>query len=118
MSETVQRWRGLTALVADMVLQGASAVERIHLSTARKPFTVLKHIPGVAPGAALVETIYNGSVAGTYASVRAVTRIVAKTVDVALEAADEHDASRVTHTTPAQPSPDQQSPRRDSGLCS
>ena len=50
---------------------------------------VLEHIPVIAAPAAAVEKIHRVSVQGVYASVRVVTRVVAKTIDVVLEAADD-----------------------------
>jgi len=103
-SQSIRRWRGLVALVADAVEQGASAVERIHLASAEMPFRILKQVPGVSPGAALVEHAFNGCVAGTYASVRAVTRVVAGTVDFALEAVDKEAAPLDEQAPPEGPS--------------
>ena len=48
---SMDRWKGLRALLTDAVEQGTSAVERVHRATAARPFDVLDHIPGVAPGA-------------------------------------------------------------------
>jgi hypothetical protein len=89
MSENIKRWRGLVALVADAVANGSGSIERVHLSTAQVPFTVLDHIPVIAAPAAVVEKIHRVSVQGVYASVRIVTRIVEKTIDVVLEVADD-----------------------------
>lgn len=91
MSENIRRWRGLTALIADMVANGASAVERVHIATASRPFAILRQIPVVSAPASVIEAIHHASVAGVYASVRAVTRVVETAVDLALEAADDDD---------------------------
>ncbi|MET0385289.1 MAG: hypothetical protein ABW321_04985 [Polyangiales bacterium] len=93
MSESIKRWRGLTALLADAVANGASSVERIHLSTARIPFRVLEQIPVVSGPAGVVDRLHGVTVAGVYGSVRIVTRVVAKVLDVALDAADSAPSS-------------------------
>lgn len=89
MSENIKRWRGLTALVADMVANGASSVERVHMATARLPFRILEQIPGVSEPALIVDKIYSTAVAGVYSAIRITTRVVAKTVDTVLEAVDD-----------------------------
>ena len=46
-TETLSRARGLAALVRDAVEHGSRAVEKVHLEIARRPFTVLEHVPGI-----------------------------------------------------------------------
>ncbi|MGH7294909.1 MAG: hypothetical protein ACRELB_08250 [Polyangiaceae bacterium] len=82
------RWRGLVALVRDAVEHGSRAVERIQLETARRPFVVLEHIPGVAEPTRLVHAVHDATVTGVHGVVRAVARGVGATVDVALAAAE------------------------------
>jgi hypothetical protein len=91
MSETIKRWRGLVALLGSTVENGASAVERIHLATARTPFRILEAIPAVATPALLVDQVHAAAVGGTYASIRLVTRVVTKALDIVLDAVDEED---------------------------
>jgi len=89
MSETIKRLRGLVALLGSTVENGASAVERIHTATARTPFRVLEQTPSlIATPAALVEKVQSATVAGVYESIRLITRVAVKALDVALDAAD------------------------------
>lgn len=83
------RWRGLTALVADAVEHGASAIERIHLATARRPFAILERAPGIAAEVQTIHSVHDAIVSAVYGQVRFVTRLVGKTADAALEAFDE-----------------------------
>jgi len=88
MSENVKRLRGLLALLGSAVENGASAVERVHVATAQKPFQILEKTP-VAEPAALVDKAHGAVVAGVYESIRAVTKTVVKTLDLVLESVDE-----------------------------
>jgi hypothetical protein len=82
------RWRGLVALVRDAVEHGSRAVERIQLETARRPFTILEAIPGVAEPTRVVHAIHDATVTSVHGVVRVVARGVGATVDVALKVAE------------------------------
>lgn len=84
----VARWKGLRTLIGDAVEHGASAIERVHLATARRPFDVLERIPGIAAPAKGIHQVHDAIVAGTYGAVRAVNRAVGLALDTALDAAD------------------------------
>jgi hypothetical protein len=88
MTADVKRWRGLTALIGAAVEHGASAIERVHVATAQRPFTVLSYIPGVAAPSVVVEKVHDATVAGVYESIRVITRLVALSLDAALDAID------------------------------
>jgi hypothetical protein len=64
-------------------------VERVHLTSAAKPFIVLEQIPGIAGTAELVHSLHDNIVASVYSNIRLVTRVVAKTLDVGLAAFDD-----------------------------
>jgi hypothetical protein len=89
MTTAIARWRGLTALVADAVTHGASAIETVHLATARRPFAIIERAPGLAVPTKGVHAAHDLAVSSVYASVRVVTAIVAKAVDLGLEIAEE-----------------------------
>ena len=82
---TTSRWRGLVALVGQLVDQGAVAVERVHLETARRPFAILERIPLLAVPAQSVHTIHDATASSVYALVRVVNDIAGKTLDVAID---------------------------------
>ena len=98
---TMKRLRGLRALVQDVVEHGSSAIERVHLATARRPFAVLESIPGVAPPARLVHAVHDVSVAGVYATIRLVNRAVGASVELALDAVERRDANAAAAPGPA-----------------
>jgi len=81
----VKRWRGLKDLVRDAVEQGASAVERVHLATAERPFTLLAQIPALTDPVRSIQQIHDTLVATTYATVRTVTRAVGDVAELALD---------------------------------
>jgi len=81
--------QGLRALIGQAVDQGATAIERVHLATARRPFAVLTQIPGVAEPARVVQRVHDGVVSGVYGTVRLVNRAVGEALDAALDAAGE-----------------------------
>lgn len=87
----VKQWRGLGKLIGDAVEQGASAIERVHLATAKRPFDLLKKVPGISDPVEGIQTVHDTMVSTAYDAVRAVTQVVSKTVDVALDAIEKHD---------------------------
>jgi hypothetical protein len=93
----LKRWRGLRALIGDAVEHGSSAIERVHLQTARRPFAVLEQLPGIAEPAQAIHRVHDAAVASVYASIRGVNRLVGAMADVALEqielAADDAEVS-------------------------
>jgi hypothetical protein len=87
--ETKKRLRGLKNLVADAVVHGAAAVEKIHLTTTKRTFDVLEAIPGVAVPTKPIHVLHDFSVKAVYGSIRAVTALVSGVLDVVIDAADE-----------------------------
>lgn len=85
MSESKKRWRGLVKLVGEAVENGSRAVEKVHLETARRPFAILEHIPGVATPAKVVHGVHDLSVSSVYFTIRAVNHVVVTSVDLALD---------------------------------
>jgi hypothetical protein len=83
-----KRWRGLRALVEAVVDQGASAVERVHLATAARPFTILEQLPAVKDPAQVAHEVHDTVVLGAYTSVRIVNHWVGKALDAALDLAE------------------------------
>jgi hypothetical protein len=83
-----KRWRGVRALVEAAVDQGASAVERVHLATARRPFAILQWIEPIREPVALVQAIHDGIVSGVYSSVRAVNHALGTTLELVLDVVD------------------------------
>lgn len=83
------KWRGLNALVRDMVEHGSRAVEKIQRTTAKRTFVVLEQLPAIAPTAQLVHVIHDTSVATTHLTIRWVTRGVSAVVDKVLVATEE-----------------------------
>ena len=83
-----RRWRGLSALVRDLVVHGSKAVETIQLETMRRPIALISTLaPG--PPAALartVEWVHQAAVATTHWSIRGVARILDRTIEIGLDA--------------------------------
>ena len=82
-----KQWKGLAALVAEAVSEGASSVERVHLAVASRPFDILEEIPIVSTPSSVVRVVHDLSTRATYASIRGVTRFVARAVDLAIHTA-------------------------------
>jgi hypothetical protein len=91
MSTTTTRLRGLAAMVRDAVEHGSTAVQRVHLATAARPFIVLEAIPAIAEPAALVHRVYDASVSFTYDNVRRVNWIVGVGVGVVLDGVEKQE---------------------------
>jgi len=83
---TTSRWRGALTLVGQMVDQGAAAIERVHLETARRPFAILESIPLLAVPAQSVHTVHDATASSAYALVRIVNDAAGKTLDAAIDA--------------------------------
>ncbi len=93
----LQRWRGLSALIGDAVEHGATAVERIHMATARRPFQIIELIPPIAAPTKLVHGVHDAIVTNTYNQIRWVNSTVQKVVQAALK--EEQDAPAAPHTS-------------------
>jgi hypothetical protein len=89
-NETKKRWRGLKNLVADAVVHGSAAVEKIHLTTTKRTFDVLEAIPGIALPAKPIHVVHDVAVRATYGSIRAVTAVVSGVLDVVID----HEAGK------------------------
>lgn len=85
----MKRWKGLAALVTDAVVHGATAVEKVHLATSQRPFDILARIPVVSVPSQVVRVVHDVSTKAVYASIRGVTRVAGKSVELALDIADE-----------------------------
>jgi hypothetical protein len=85
----MDRLRGLRALLEQVVEHGTTAVERVHMATAARPFDILAHIPPVAPGARGVRLVHDATVAGVYETIRQVNRLVGATLAVAIDVAEQ-----------------------------
>lgn len=87
----VKRWKGLRALIGDAVEHGASAIERVHVATTKRPFTVMEQIPGLAEPVKGIHIVHDAIVTNTYGAVRLVSRAVGQAIDAALDAVDDQD---------------------------
>lgn len=83
-----KRIRGLRALVQDAVEHGSSAVEKVHLATASRPFRILQAIPPLSGPVRAIRVIHDLSVSTVYGSIRLVNRAVGTALDVALDAVE------------------------------
>jgi hypothetical protein len=88
------RLRGLRALVEDVVEHGSSAVERVHLATAARPFVVLEHIPATATVARGVHVAHDTVATTVYRTIRAANRLVGTVAGVAIDMAEALDGQK------------------------
>jgi hypothetical protein len=103
---SMKRWKGLRALLTDAVEQGTSAVERVHRATAARPFDILDHIPGVAPGSRAVRLVHDVTVAGVYETIRQVNRVVGATLSTAIDVVEKAGAHPAGDATVERPDGD------------
>jgi hypothetical protein len=96
----LKRWRGLRALVKDAVEHGSLTVERVQKETAARPFTILEQIPPIAELAKGVHEIHDLSVSSVHGIIRLVNRVVATTLDGALDLAERIEAERAAQPAP------------------
>ncbi|MEO8874345.1 MAG: hypothetical protein ABI461_02060 [Polyangiaceae bacterium] len=92
-NETKKRWKGLKNLVADAVVHGSSAVEKVHLATTNRTFAVLEALPGIELPAKPLHIIHDLSVKSVYGTIRAVTAVVSGVIDVAIDVAEKKSES-------------------------
>jgi hypothetical protein len=85
----VKRWRGLRALLETAVEEGSSAVERVHMATARRPFEILKQIPPIERPVRDIQTVHDAVVSGVYNAIRSVNHLVGEGLDGVLTLLDE-----------------------------
>lgn len=90
------RWLGLSTMLTDAVEHATIAIEKIHLATAQRPFSLIERIPLVSAPAELVHEVHDAIVSNTYKQIRFWSGTVQKVVHVAL--AEESNAH-----TPADP---------------
>jgi hypothetical protein len=83
-----KQWQGLRALIEDAIEHGSRAIERVHMETARRPFTIIEHIPVVAAPARAVHLAHDTLVSTTYAAVRLANRTLSVVLCVALDTLD------------------------------
>ncbi|MCP3143690.1 hypothetical protein [Pyxidicoccus xibeiensis] len=81
----MKRWRGLKALVQDVVDRGATAVEGVHRRTSAVPFRLLRRIRPLEAPVGRVQALHDLALSTSYGMVRLVNRVVGKTADVALD---------------------------------
>ena len=88
---TMKRLRGLRTLVGDVVEHGSKAVQEVHIATTNRTFVVLEAIPPIAAPAKAVHAVHDLSVSGVYGMIRLVNRAVGRTLDIAIDVADEEE---------------------------
>jgi len=100
----MNRWRGLKALVVDAVDHGSRAVERIQKETASVPFDILEQVPPLAAPAKVVRFFHDAGVSGVHVTIRLVTRLTGRALDVALDVL-EHSQATPEPPVPTEPAP-------------
>lgn len=85
----LKQWRGLRALITDAVEHGASAIERVHLATANRPFTIIEQVPGIDEPTRAIHAVHDAIVSNTYTTIREVNRAVGTALDAVLATLDD-----------------------------
>ncbi len=80
------KWRGFAALLQDAVEHGSRAVERVHLETAARPFSLLEKLPGLAAPSRVVHLAHDAVAKTSYGSVRVVNGAARWALDAVLGA--------------------------------
>lgn len=82
---TRHRLHGLCALLGDVVEHGSTAVEKVHKATTDRAFRVLEAIPPLAAPVRLVHVVHDASVGSVYGTIRVVSRVVGRAIDVIID---------------------------------
>ena len=85
-----KRATGLVELIRDVVVQGTSAIERVHRTNATLTFDVLAHVPPLKETSNVVRTVHDLVAFTPYATIRAITKGVASVARIAVAMAP-HD---------------------------
>jgi hypothetical protein len=101
----LKRLRGAAALLSDAVEHGASAIERVHLATAARPFGILERIPPTAIVARGVHVAHDAIASSVYATIRAVNHLARVAVTAALDAAEPTEPTEPTAPAAEPPPP-------------
>lgn len=99
----VKKWRGLKALVQDMVVNGANSIQQVHMGTTARTFRVLEQIPVISAPSQIVRTVHDTIVTTGYAATREVTKALGAGLDAALDAID--PVAKATTKTPSADEP-------------
>ncbi len=91
---TLQRWRGLKALVQDSVDSVSRSVERVHKETSKRWFDVIEAVPPVAGPTRVVRSIHDASVTGVHEIIRMTNRVVGAVADGVLDALENVEAKK------------------------
>lgn len=67
---TLQRWRGVVALLGDTYAQITSGIQEFHRAIAKQPFRTVAAIPAISNGAAPVRVLHDGITDAVYTGVR------------------------------------------------
>ena len=89
MNQQRARWLGLSELLTDAVEHATTAVERIHMSTASRPFKIIESIPPIATPAHFVHEVHDSIVTNTYNQIRFWNGTVRKVLQAALTPTDD-----------------------------
>lgn len=85
----MKRLRGFKSLVQAAVDQGSRAIERVQIETAKVPFDLAEHVPGLKVPAGGARLIYNTGVSSVHTMIRLVTKVAGDTLDVVLDAVEQ-----------------------------
>ena len=99
----VRRWRGLKNVLQDVVEHGTRAVERVHLATANRSWSLLQLVPGIGAAARVAHAVHDAAVSSTYTAIRAVNAVAGAALDVTLDVVAARDP------------PDRDAPQHDDG---
>ena len=90
-----RQWRGLSALVRDLVVHGSKAVETIQRETIRRPIALIgKLAPAAVPLTKTIGWVHDVAVSATHKSIRGVARVLDVAVEAGLDARDDATGSR------------------------
>jgi hypothetical protein len=92
----VKKLRGLKALLQDVVTNGATSIQQVHMGTTARTFRILEQIPAVSGPSQVVRMVHDTIVTTAYAATRGVTEAIGSGIDLALDAVD--DEPSTAHT--------------------
>jgi hypothetical protein len=84
--QTVRQLHGAVDLLRDATVEGAGAIETVHVQTAHVPYNVLKRIPLIGGPAGRIEQVQGFITSGIYRSVRVLAALSAFAAAKALQA--------------------------------
>lgn len=85
---SLRRAKGLSKLVESAVDHGSRAVQKVHLGTSARTFSIIERVPVIAGPTQVVRAVHDGWTSAIYATIRGANKLTFLAIGAALDAAE------------------------------